>query len=95
MTKLKSLEKLFEGRHRFSCLRTTIALKIHCLNLRYAPGQVQSNSRDVHDERSLVVGIAACPHRYKLSRLGEGRSLNQSRSKPAKEPIHQWPCQRQ
>jgi hypothetical protein len=72
MNTLKSLDKLFEGRHRLSCLRTTIALQIHCVNLRHAPGQIQSNSRYVHDEGSFAVGIGLAQFGTNRRGLAEG-----------------------
>ncbi|MEM5300360.1 hypothetical protein VSR82_40245, partial [Burkholderia sp. JPY481] len=37
------------------------ALRIHCVNLHHALGQIQSNSRYIHDERSFAVDVTTSP----------------------------------
>ncbi|MGF6537316.1 hypothetical protein OKW32_000602 [Paraburkholderia youngii] len=43
-----------------------LALRIHCVNLQHALGQVQSNSRYVHDERSFAVDVTTSPLWHQL-----------------------------
>src|SRR5258705_42345 len=41
--------------------RNKVTLRIHSVKLQHIPGQIQSNSCYLHDERSFAVGITACP----------------------------------
>jgi hypothetical protein len=57
--KLREIPEYFSASQLLA--RNKVALRIHCVNLQHILGQIQSNSRYLHDERSFAVDITTSP----------------------------------